>query len=455
MGIIEIGFKPPAIISPIDGSVIRLLNGQKAQIAFSWDTFDPNAEYTILIQDQNRKENILEKTVKGGSYKYEVGPGLFRWYLKSTLPEGITLDGKDPNPISFKVIGKKLERPEFEKIKKINPKIIKWKRVKNSNEFQVQLERLAASGKKERGVSELISSEVTTSTSKELPVNLPEGRYKFSAQAVSAFYEPSEYRSIVFDILPSKSIKTDANILANAKPIAATSINVPLDFIQLSIGPVIWNYSFASTLGQKFELVSGTITAIDGDITKWFSKTPTSSWGAEFRGRQTNIYLFEGEASRASGQNEVMVTDRRLAVLTRRRTSIDKFGIDAILGVGRHQYTYLVQDQLKSTIHSVNGQLLEIYVGGALDWQFASNKHLSFDLTFHPVGTSIGISAEKTWQYTATLRFIRQAIHERSFFTLNLENFRSRLNTRSDRFTGSAETISTWLRLGAGIGIKI
>lgn len=130
-------------------------------------------------------------------------------------------------------------------------------------------------------------------------MDLEEGLYRFSIIAMAPNFEPSESRSISFKIVrknvDKNKISENGNVLDKSK-LSSPGHN-PIDFIQASVGPVIWNYSFVSESGQKFELVSGTVTAVDAALTKWITKSETAAWGAEFRGRQTNIYLFEGSTS--------------------------------------------------------------------------------------------------------------------------------------------------------------
>lgn len=457
MGDIMLGFRPPTIKLPSEASILKSSGGRKKQINFAWESFHPNAEFQFQVQDQIKNEIIVAQNVRGNAFTTELMPGKYRWILKSIVPRGIPLDGKDPDPITFRISAGQLEKPEIEKAAKLNPRAIIWKKPEHSLEFSIKLEKVKEERKRELSIWDTITSEVTSATTKEIPMDLEEGLYRFSIISMAPNFEPSESRSVTFKImrknLDKNKVSKDA-IVADKLKLNSPG-HTPIDFIQASVGPVFWNYSFASESGQKFEIVSGTVTAIDAALTKWFAKWETAAWGAEFRGRQTNIYLFEGGTSDVAEQNQVQVTDRRLAVLLRRRTIFNRLGVDTILGIGNHQYTYLIQDQLNSTIHPITGQLLEIYLGGALDWQFINNNHIALDLTFHPVGKSIGISADKTWQYTASIRYLKQALHDRSFLTLNIENFRSRVNTHSERFTGSAETISSWYRLGAGVGIKI
>ena len=452
---LTIGFKAPTIKHPPDGALVKCEAGKKIMMDFSWDTFHPNAEYELTIQDEKEVTVVQTESIKGGPFKKELAPGKYRWILKSKPPKDITVDGKDSQANSFTISRSALSAPEISKTAKVDPLVIEWKKQDDTIKFQVQLEKILDETAKNPTPAEVIVSEIIDANRMSIPAALKSGWYRFSVSALAPEFEPSETSSITFKISPKKEAKTNGkNTLVNQARKAGSGYS-SMDFIQASIGPVIWNYTFSSTAGQKFALVAGTITAIDADITKWFAKSESSSWGTEFRGRLTNIYLFQGGESGVAGQEAITVSDRRLAVLIRKRTIFKRVGVDAILGIGNHRYTYLIQDQTNSVLYPIAGQLVELYVGGALDWQLKSKNHLAFDITFHPVGSSFGISADQTWQYTAILRYMRQAIHDRSFLTLNLENFRSRINTNSNRFRGNAETISNWYRLSAGLGFKL
>ena len=311
----------------------------------------------------------------------------------------------------------------------------------------------------------------TDKTNLALPSDLEPGDYRVLIVANASGFDASEpgiaeFKILTADELQAKEKAQQTEKLAANKPkneSAATAMiknpplprHTPVDFTQGSMGPVFWTYNFSSTSGQKFNLMAATVTAISADVTKWFAKTPKSAWALEARGRQTNIYMFENSSSEFDGQSKITIADRRIALNLRQRKIIDRVGIDVVLGIGTHHYTYLVQEQLNSIIRPIEGQLLELYIGGAIDWQVRSGSHTMFDLTFHPVGSAIGITADQTWQYTATLKYMRQILHERSYLSLAFENFRSRVNTHSEYFTGEAATISTWYRIGLGLAIKI
>ena len=231
--------------------------------------------------------------------------------------------------------------------------------------------------------------------------------------------------------------------------------HAPVDFLQGSMGPVFWTYNFKSKTAPQFNLIAATVNAISADVNKWFAQTPESAWAVEVRGRQTNIYLFEQPDPAIPQQSKIIVADRRIALVGRRRKIIDRVGIDAIFGLGTHHYTYLLQDAVSTLVSPKGGNLYEFYVGGAADWEAPSGRHASFDLVFHPVGFSSGISAVTTLQYTGTLRLLQPMLNEKSYLSLVFENIRSRVQTIGPTESTSGQTTSTWYRFGVGLAIKI
>lgn len=457
IGELNIGFKTPQISYPKDKIVLKTNPGEVLPVEFKWSSFHPKAEYLLTIENDDHTAIDVKQVVTGESVIIPLKTGRYSWSLTSNPPVGIEKDGKDPEPSTFQISAGKLESPVIETNKKKNPRVINWTLPNHATEslIKVEFKNNKINTDQDNTASRTVFSERSQSTSWDVPEDLSDGIYKFSIIATADGFEPSTETSFSFQIKRKKDPKKSQPKIRKKKISDPESVYAPVDFMQASIGAALWNYSFNSTSGQKFSLVSGTLTAIDGDFTKWILKSKTSAWGVEIRGRQTNIYLFEDGTTKPAGQEPVLVSDRRMAIMARKRSIRSNFGFDAILGLGTHKYTYLIQEQISSLIAPISGQLLEIYLGGSVDWQLENRNHVTLDLTFHPVGNSIGISADQTWQYTATARYLKQALHEKSFLTINLENFRSRVTTHSSKFAGSAETVSTWYRLGLGLAIKL
>lgn len=127
MGDIMLGFRPPTIKFPGEGSLLRSSAGQKKQIHFAWDSFHPNAEFQFQIQDQIKNDIVVTQNVRGDALTTELLPGKYRWILKSIVPLGIPLEGKDPEPINFRISAGQLGKTVIEKLAKVNPKMIIWK----------------------------------------------------------------------------------------------------------------------------------------------------------------------------------------------------------------------------------------------------------------------------------------------------------------------------------------
>ena len=452
---IDLKFKPATLIEPSAKSVFRTQPDKNITMNFRWDVFDEEATFSLEIKAVTTGETVISKEIKGGSTQVNLKQGTYTWRVESKPPDDIKVDGNDPNLSDFMISAGQLQKPVIKKLAKNPPEIIEWNTHKYATSFDVKMERFKdLHGRPIKPPVQVVFRNIGT-TSESIPQKLEPGTYRFIVLAKADGFEDSIPQQTTFRIPFGYSELKPETTPKAAKKIAQGPRHTPVDFLQGSMGPVLWNYSFQSSGGQKFELTSATVTAIAADANKWLTKGETSAWAAEFRARQTNIYLFENNGPQKSDQKKVTVADRRLALLARRRKIIDRVGLDVIVGVGSHHYTYLIQDQRTSLIYPLEGQLIELYLGGALDWQLKSASHAVFDLTFHPVGTSIGISADQTWQYTASARYIHQSFHNRSFYSLSLENFRSRVNTHSERFSGDAQTISNWYRAGIGLAFKI
>jgi hypothetical protein len=459
LGDVTIGFKAPVPLSPAANSTIKTTPDKPVSVTFQWESFSPDASYKLVIKAPDLDKPIVEQDVKGGRFSYDLTQGPYTWSITSSPPPGAPLDGTDPAPGHFMVNAGKLADPAIDKFKTSPPSSISWKSVPNAGRYSLTLEKTKDQDGKDLASPERLVTKDTLETTEAMPKTFDPGTYRFSVTARSKGFDDSRQRTIQFRV---RRPKDDNNTIAKTaatkkddKPKVERPRHAPVNFLQGTMGPVFWQYNFSSTNGQKFDLMAATVTAVAADVNSWFAVTPTSAWAMEIRGRQTNIYLFENGNPEVPTQTKVTVADRRLALIARKRRIIDRVGIDAIFGFGSHHYTYLVQNESNAVITPMEGDLFEVYLGGALDWQTKDGSHATFDLTFHPVGSSIGISADKTWQYTATARYLKNMIYERTYLSLSLENFRSRINTHSKSFSGEAETISTWYRAGIGLAITL
>ena len=297
----------------------------------------------------------------------------------------------------------------------------------------------------------------TENSTETMPPDLKPGAYKISITAKAIGFTDSKASLWNFKVQAPKPLALSPSKKEVVTPPRhlVRPHHVPVDFLQGSMGPVFWTYNFKANDGQYFNLIAATVNAISADVNKWFAQTPESAWAVEVRGRQTNIYLFEQPDPAIPQQSKIIVDDRRIALVGRRRKIIDRVGIDAIFGLGTHHYTYLLQDSESSVITPEGGNLYEFYVGGAADWEAPSGRHASFDLVFHPVGFSSGISAVTTLQYTGTLRLLQPMLNKKSYLSLVFENIRSRVQTIGPTESTSGQTTSTWYRFGVGLAIKI
>jgi hypothetical protein len=462
IGDVDVKFRTPKLLSPGRNSTLKNSPDEAVPVTFKWSTFSPDAQYSFVIKSTDPDTTIVDQKVTGGTFQYPLKQGSYTWTVTSNPPQGMKVEGTDPEPWPFAVNAGKLKDPVFEKPLKKPPESISWKSVPYATSYSVTLDRTTNEHFEALSAPESVSEKSTINLSEDIPANLKPGQYRIRVEAYAVGFEASRERAIQFKI-PAPVVKeTSAEIAGHKaqdlakKPTAGPQPNhVPVTFVQASMGPVFWSYAYSSSLSQHFKINALTMTAISADVTKWFAKTPTSAWAVEVRGRQTNIILFPEEDPQNPGQSRVTVADRRLALIGRRRKIIDRVGVDAIFGFGSHHYTYLLQSTDGSIIRPVEGDLLEFYVGGAMDWQLKTGSHASFDLTFHPVGFSTGISSVKTLQYTATLRLLKPVLHERSFLALNFENIRSRVDTIDKSTTARIETISAWYRLGIGLAIKL
>jgi hypothetical protein len=463
IGNVEIGFKAPEFIRPKAQEKLPGIPQKTTEVTVEWTSFSPLAKYHATLRKDGQDKPVFDQAVTGTMIKAKLPLGQYTATLKSIVPEGVPMDGKDPDPLVFELSGGKLATPVVKPVLSPTDKTWSWGPVKNAKSYDIKVTMTNDPSGKLTGDQTPI---VTTSSSKpeyERPTDLAPGKYLIEVSAAAPSFDPSDPAKSTLTIDEPKSTqpattteKPQETAAALKKKQVPQPRHTPVNFIQGTIGPVFWNYDFNSTSGQKFNLVAGTVTAIAADVNRWFAITPKSAWAAEIRGRQTNVSLFENGGTDVAGQDSITVADRRVALIARRRKIIDRVGIDAILGFGTHHYTYLVQSQATSVITPVEGNLYELYLGGALDWQVKNGSHASFDLTFHPVGQSVGISADHTWQYTASLKYMRRLLHDRSYVSAVLENFRSRVNTRNtDAFEGEAETTSTWYRFGLGLAFKI
>jgi hypothetical protein len=464
LGTIEVGFKAPLFKSPTQGQVIAGSSQNKTPTTVKWTSFSSQAKYQVKLTKEGQDKPILDQTTSATTINAKLSLGQYTVTLKSIVPEGTPLDGKDPEPLTFTIKAGKLATPEVASNFPSTDKTWMWKPVKDAKSYSFTLIQT-----KDESGKPIVSNpnEQTFNTNKpeaSKPNDLAPGTYQVLIVAKADYFDDSDAaRSTVLipkpEVTPPKPPEPQPAKESTPSKTANKKIepnHVPVDFIQGTMGPVFWQYSFNSTSGQNFNLFAGTLTAISADANRWFAKTPTSAWAAEVRGRQTNVYLFENGDSDIPSQTKVSVADRRIALIARKRKIINRVGIDAIFGLGHHHYTYLTQNLTTSVISPVEGNLIEYYIGGALDWQIKNGSHLSFDMTFHPVSQAVGISADQTWQYTSSLKYMRRLLHDRSYLSTVLENFRSRVNTHNlDAFEGEAETISTWYRFGLGLAFKI
>jgi hypothetical protein len=463
LGEIALGFKAPTLVTPKPEETFTTTPQKQIPVSIQWQSFSPQAAYRVEVFSETAEKAIFAKDIKGDKLRIGLAQGRYTVKLVSLPPKGIELDGKNPDPVTFTISAGKLATPKISPIAQTRPAIVTWQKTPYARKYRVRFSKSPTDQK--------IDTITTDKATIAIPSNLAPGSYRVEIVAEASGFDPSDPAIQEFTVpspnerkptpkttkAPKTGTPETPQTTANSAP-PTKSVpeprHTPVDFLQGSIGPVFWNYNFSSGGGQSFHLMAATVTAISSDFTKWFMKSSDAAWAAEIRGRQTNIYMFEN-GSDIPGQNKITIADRRIAAIGRRRKIIDRVGLDVILGFGTHHYTYLIQDQLNSIIRPIEGQLLEMYVGGAIDWQVRSGSHTSFDLTFHPVGSSIGIAADQTWQYTATLKYMRRMLHDRSYISFALENFRSRVNTHSNYFEGEAETISAWYRFGVGLAIKL
>ena len=459
IGDVAIGFKAPILQSPAANSTIKTTPDKAVSITFQWEAFSPEASYKFVIKSPDSEKPVIEKDIKGGRFVHELTQGSYTWSISSSPPAGVSLDGKDPAPGHFVINAGKLADPAIKKFEEAPPESITWMSVPHASTYSFTLDKIKGQDAKDLESPERLVTKDTKEISEAMPKAIEPGTYRFAVTAHGKGFDDSRQRSINFKVHPPKvepAPVAKADIAkAEDKPKIERTHHVPVNFLQGTMGPVYWDYNLSSTNGQNFKLMAATLTAVAADINKWFAITPTSAWAAEIRGRQTNIYLFETSKPDVPEQTKVTVADRRIALIGRKRKIIDRVGIDAIFGMGTHHYTYLLQNESNSVITPVEGDLIEVYLGGAIDWQIKNGSHTTFDLTFHPVGSSIGFSADKTWQYTATLRYLKNIFQERTYLSLSLENFRSRVKIHSSRFSGDAETVSTWYRAGIGLAIHL
>jgi hypothetical protein len=463
IGNIEIGFKAPEFIRPKAQEKLQGIPQKTTEVAVEWTSFSPLAHYHATLRKEGQDKPVLDQVVTGTKIKAKLPLGQYTATLKSEVPDGVPMDGKDPEPLAFVVSGGKLATPVAKPLLSATDKSWTWEPVKYAKSYDIKITRTNDTSGKPADTQDAAVTTNTKAPEYARPDDLAPGKYHIEISASAPNFDTSDTAKSTLVIAEPKTPEPSAaSVSPQDSPTTAKKNqppqprHTPVNFVQGTIGPVFWNYDFNSTSGQKFNLVAGTVTAIAADINRWFAITPKSAWAAEIRGRQTNVSLFENGGTDVAGQDSITVADRRVALIARRRKIIDRVGIDAILGFGTHHYTYLVQSQATSVITPVEGNLYELYLGGALDWQVKNGSHASFDLTFHPVGQSVGISADQTWQYTASLKYMRRLLNDRSYLSAVLENFRSRVNTHNlDAFDGEAETVSTWYRFGLGLAFKI
>ncbi len=457
LGDVEIKFKAPVLLNPTEKATLNTEPDIKTPVIFKWETFSPLASYNLVIKSNNSPEALLETKVVGGTFTHPLAQGSYTWTLTSIPPKGIALDGVDPKEASFDILAGRLASPIYEKPGKLIPISFSWQPVPHATSYLVVLQKMTGEDFKPLDSPETMLSKTTKTSTETMPADLKPGAYKISITAKAIGFTDSKTSLRNFKVQAPKPVELSSSkkeVVAPPQKIVRP-LHVPVDFLQGSMGPVFWTYSFKGNDGHHFNLVAATVTAISADVNKWFAVTAKSAWAAEVRGRQTNIYLFEQPDPSIPQQSKIIVADRRIALVGRRRKIVDRVGIDAIFGLGTHHYTYLLQDSETSAITPEGGNLYEFYVGGAADWEAPSGRHASFDLVFHPVGFSSGISAVTTLQYTATLRLLQPVLHEKSYLSLVFENIRSRVQTSGYTESISGETTSTWYRFGVGLAIKL
>ena len=460
LGTVDILFTAPKLIAPEPNKIINKVKTEGQDITFRWDTFNPAAAFEIEIAKIDG-EIIKKETIQGSEFSTKLPPGSYRWTLKSILPDGVSLDGKDPDPSLFQLLGNKLADPAIQKPKTIPPESITWSEVPQATSYKILFLRIKdASGTDLKDPVSLIDRAQPTN-SIEIPPMDP-GTYKLTVVATAENYESSRERKIQFRIKKTKEApkKTAAGTLNAEDPKAHDTISKDVHYTTLnltnaSVGPVFWSYSLTGDNGASYSVFAATFTAISADTSYWFSKNEKSAWGIEFRGRQTNIFLFKDGSQDTPDQSSVTVADRRLALLLRHRSIFDRVGLDAIIGMGGHHYTYLIQEQASGIVSPDEGNLMEFYLGASADWRLTTGHRTQLDLAFHPVGASAGLTAVQTRQYTATLRFLQSVIPDRAYLNWSLEYFRSRVTVASDLLGGTGSTTSTWYRFGAGLTLAL
>lgn len=448
LGTAEIQFKAPVIDAPQPDAIFSITSNEPYECDFKWSAFHPDATYLFVLK--NTAGIIIEKKkIRGGVFHVALPAGGYIWNVQSIVPVGVTLQGADPIPRTLSIVAPRLPDPKILKPEVSPPAQLVWTEVAGAKTYHIVLVR---TGKESGKIDppEVIKDQSLETTFFKVP-NLDPGAYQFRVTAEAPGFEPSRPRSIRFTV-KAPLVAVSAPVKAEAK-IAAPE-PVYRNLLSATVGPNLWNYQFQSgDTNNSFNLSALTVTSVASEFLHWFTGDLSGGWGLEFRGRQSNIYLYKGGDASNDAQDSVTVADRRVALLMHLRKSWGNLRLDGLVGLGTHHYTYLLQDGTIKTIRPKEGELREFHLGGVLDSVSASGHHRLVDFTMHPVSASQALNVTQTKQYTLSFKFLQNISKKRWYLVYSLENIRSSVTLTSDYFEGEATTISTWYRGSGGIGM--
>jgi hypothetical protein len=463
LGEVDIKFKSPKLLFPKLNSKFAIKAGSEGslKIPIRWDFFDKNATYEVTIDKQGSKETFKKIQVKGNATECLLPAGIYTISLKPNLPsKEVLLDGESPQPITINILAPQLADPGIKRPEKIPVETAYWNPVEHAESYHVALSKIKSPDGKMLDPAQPMSSTDTAETKFEIPKNLEPGYYKFEVYATAKGYSNSRIKSMTWPVRAPKKKQEPSQIAGSSTkkqptdPSAVDFDPFPTQFFA-NIGPVLWTYNFVpDDTNNSFDLTAMTSTALAVDAIVWPLKFSQSAVGLELRLRQTNVSLFEEGDEANPDQETVNVLDRRLGGLFHYRSQSGRLSLDGLLGFGTHQYTYLIQNGAQKNILPKTDNLLEYYLGGAIEYTTQSHNKLGLDLTFHPVSASKAISVSSSSQYTGKFRFMQSLYKDTAYLTYGLENFRTNLHVTAPEFEGEAYLTSSWYRFGLGLALS-
>lgn len=192
---LDVMLEPVKIVSPRHQSSLKTSsNDSESEVNFIWESVPAADEYLIEVKDF-KGEVIAKETTSKTSYSKNLP--VAQPYSFSVTAFSASLKSEFTEPVSFTLVGPKLEKVKIEKPENEFIRDLKWARPEFTENYDVMLAKFNSTTKKWQKFKEF---ENWTDQTLVFESDWPGGRYLLQVKAKASIRETSEPSNLTFDV---------------------------------------------------------------------------------------------------------------------------------------------------------------------------------------------------------------------------------------------------------------